>query len=173
MHETFFHIFKQKLKFPSNHKISLATDSEKAIVNAIQNQLSDSFKRLGCHNHLKKHIKEWIKKHLGTSDDIKVYIDHVKSLLDSDTQVELEEKFSNFKSIWSEPFLDYFEDCIWPKIHCYVKFEVEKTAVWNPYSGITTNISESANAMIKRLQEWKEAPVDSIMVSLKMLQVCI
>ena len=45
------------------------------------------------------------------------------------------------------------------KLHCY-----------NPYSGITNNASESLNKVIKDLQQWKEAPVDCMVLVLYQLQ---
>jgi hypothetical protein len=32
--------------------------------------------------------------------------------------------------------------------------------MFDPYSGITNNLSESMNAVLKREQDWKELPVD-------------
>ncbi len=42
---------------------------------------------------------------------------------------------------------------------------------YNPLSGITTNQSEGFNSILKRLQGWKEIPVDSAVLSLYHLQV--
>ena len=42
--------------------------------------------------------------------------------------------------------------------------------LYNPVSGITSNQSESFNSVLKRVQEWKEIPVDSAVLSLYHLQ---
>ena len=42
--------------------------------------------------------------------------------------------------------------------------------VYNPYSGVTSNQSESFNALLKRLQSWREVPVDAIVLALYYLQ---
>ena len=42
--------------------------------------------------------------------------------------------------------------------------------MYNPYSGITTNQSEGFNTVLKRLQLWREVPLDSIVLSLYHLQ---
>jgi len=47
---------------------------------------------------------------------------------------------------------------------------LEPLRVYNRYSGVTTNQSEGFNTVLKRLQQWKEAPVDSILFSLYQLQ---
>ncbi len=42
--------------------------------------------------------------------------------------------------------------------------------LYNPYSGVTNNQSESFNAALKWLQRWREVPVDSILLTLYHLQ---
>lgn len=42
--------------------------------------------------------------------------------------------------------------------------------IYDPFSGITNNISESLNATIKRLMSWKESPIDAMILSLYYLQ---
>ena len=48
---------------------------------------------------------------------------------------------------------------------------LECMGLYYPFHGITTNQSESFNATIKRLQRWREVPVDSIVLALYKLQV--
>ena len=43
---------------------------------------------------------------------------------------------------------------------------LEKLQVYSPYSGVTSNQSESFNVVLKRLQSWREVPVDVIVLSL-------
>ena len=40
---------------------------------------------------------------------------------------------------------------------------LEDLEVYNPFSGVTTNQSESFNATMKCLQSWREVPVDAIL----------
>ena len=42
---------------------------------------------------------------------------------------------------------------------------LEGMGLYYPFCGITTNQSESFNATIKRLQRWREVPVDSIVLA--------
>ena len=42
--------------------------------------------------------------------------------------------------------------------------------VYHPHSGVTTNQSESFNSTLKRLQRWREGPVDTIVLTLYHLQ---
>lgn len=42
--------------------------------------------------------------------------------------------------------------------------------MYSPFSGVTTNQSESFNAVLKRLHSWREVPLDAIVLSLYHLQ---
>lgn len=42
--------------------------------------------------------------------------------------------------------------------------------IYDPYSGVTNNMSESMNAVIKRLMEWKQAPLDATVLAFNYLQ---
>ena len=42
--------------------------------------------------------------------------------------------------------------------------------MYSPFSGVTTNQSESFNAVLKRLHSWREVPLDAIVLSLYYLQ---
>ena len=53
---------------------------------------------------------------------------------------------------------------------CIARWLLEPLRVYNWYSGVTTNQSEGFNTVLKRLQQWKEAPVDSILFCLYQLQ---
>ena len=43
---------------------------------------------------------------------------------------------------------------------------LEEVDLYNPYSGIMDNCSESISAKLKRLTEWKEREVDNIVLFL-------
>ena len=47
---------------------------------------------------------------------------------------------------------------------------LESLQIYNPYSGITNNQSEGFNTVLKRLQNWREVPVDAIVLTLYYLQ---
>ena len=58
-----------------------------------------------------------------------------------------------------EPKLEYF--CVW---------SIDEKCPYDPLNGITTNISEGFNFLLKDFQSWQEVPLDCIVMSLKMLQ---
>ena len=43
--------------------------------------------------------------------------------------------------------------------------------VYSPFSGVTSNQAEGFNHVLKSLQEWKEAPLDCMVLSLYYLQM--
>ena len=47
---------------------------------------------------------------------------------------------------------------------------MEAYRVYNPVSGLTSNQSEAFNTVLKRMQEWKEMPLDTAVLSLYHLQ---
>ena len=50
------------------------------------------------------------------------------------------------------------------------RWNLDPLNLYNPVSGITTNQSEGFNSVLKRMQEWKEIPVDTAILSLYHLQ---
>ena len=47
---------------------------------------------------------------------------------------------------------------------------LEKYGVYNPVCGVTTNQAEGFNCVLKRLQNWKEIPVDAAVLAFYHLQ---
>ena len=47
---------------------------------------------------------------------------------------------------------------------------MEPLGIYNPLSGITTNQSEGFNTLLKRYEQWREAPLDSMILGLYFLQ---
>ena len=47
---------------------------------------------------------------------------------------------------------------------------LERMKVYHPFTGVTNNQSESFNATLKRLQRWREVPVDTIVLTLYHVQ---
>lgn len=50
------------------------------------------------------------------------------------------------------------------------RYVLERLQVYSPFSGITTNQSEAFNSVLKRLQNWREVPIDAIVLGLYHLQ---
>ena len=50
------------------------------------------------------------------------------------------------------------------------RFVLEPLIIYHPFTGVTNNQSDSFNATLKRLQGWREVPLDSIILTLYHIQ---
>ena len=50
------------------------------------------------------------------------------------------------------------------------KWVLQALNVYHPFTGVTTNQSEGFNSALKRFQQWREVPLDSIVLTLYHLQ---
>ena len=87
-----------------------------------------------------------------------------------DSEESFDREFRERSAKWSEPFLRYFEKSIIPKIPRSAFWIIGKSAPLDPKTGITTNLSEGFNFLIKDLMDWKEVPEDVIILAMKLLQ---
>ena len=106
---------------------------------------------LHCWNNITHDLKLWFTKHRPCQDYITVYKRDVMSFLRSDSERELECKLEAMSGAWSKAIFNYFS-----------KFVLVPLDVYDPYSGVTNNISESTNCVIKDLLQWKEVPLGVI-----------
>ena len=75
-----------------------------------------------------------------------------------------------FSAKWSKSFLEYFETQEDEIMKCATRYNIQPWNIYNPNSGVTNNVAESLNAVIERLLDWKELPVDCLCLSLYYLQ---
>ncbi len=99
-----------------------------------------------------------------------------------------QDKLKEYQCKWSKAFVDYYMDNIHPQVRYRIRsviialfflsqipvslgrWVLEELDIYQPYTGVTTNQSESFNALLKRLQRWREVPIDTILLSLYHLQ---
>ena len=129
-------------------KCLLVTDKEKAIVNAIRTELP-GVKVVHCWNHILRDIRMWCRKHGAPTCDISVYCDHLLQLFHSPTEVEYERRLQERREMWDSTFASYYMQEIHPDVHQSVgRWVLEEHNVYNPYSGVTNNQSESFNRLV-------------------------
>ena len=109
VHSTFFEILFSRLEKAGCKKINIVTDREKSIANAIKSKCP-SWRHFYCWNHIVQDIKHWILTHNGRREDVTVYSNHVKKLLNSNSAENFEQTFNNLKVYWGQSFLNYFEN---------------------------------------------------------------
>ena len=91
-------------------------------------------------------------------------------LLKSENEAEFEENYKMLSMKWSKGFLEYFQVNKGDLMKFAARYNIEPWNTYNPNSGVTNNDAESLNAVIKRLLDWNELPVDSLCLSLYYLQ---
>ena len=68
-------------------------------------------------------------------------------------------------------FGDHFESNLKPNILEYsARWILEKLNMYDPFSGVTNNVSESMNKVLKDLTKWKRCPIDCVMLSMWHIQ---
>ena len=67
-----------------------------------------------------------------------------------------------YPSKWTPVVLEHFNKFVSPSIqyHSGKRVIEEYLGMFDPYSGITNNLLESMNVVLKREHDWKELPVD-------------
>ena len=93
-------------------------------------------------------------------------------MLKSDSEEDFFQKLDTLTSNWSEPVVEHFETYFKSDILNHSgKWIIEKfDGLYYPFSGITNNLSESYNAILKQEQEWEELPVDMMVLGFHFLQ---
>ena len=168
-HQVVFKILKEKMSTPSLLKrVTIVTDMEQGIINAIEEETP--MKKVGCWRHLVKDIERWITTHGGKSADRLVYVEHVLALLRCRSEEEFKELKDSYVELWSDVFTEYFDKHISPKLKYFARYVIDDFVTFDQKYGVTSNMSEGFNWLLKDLNNWKELPVDSMVLSFRFLQ---
>ena len=147
----------------------IVTDDEKGIVESIKKVLPN-LNWLRCWNHIFQDVRRWLRSHGAPSQDIEVYIAHLRKLFHKPSESEYETELNEVSKKWSAPFGDYYTQNIHSQIMFIGRWALEKMGLYNPYSGITNNQSEGLNHVFKSLHDWHEVSIDCLMLSFYYLQ---
>ena len=170
VHQQFFDLLKEKVPNLGKKDFKIVTDRESGITTALENVFPQAHV-LHCWNHVTRDLKFWLKKHGATQDDISVYKQDVLTVMRADSEKELLAKVDDLSEKWSQPMVEYFNSELKSDIMKHsAKFVLAPLGLYDPFSGITNNISESMNCVMKDLLDWKEVPVDVIVLCFQMLQ---
>ncbi|MEW8488049.1 MAG: hypothetical protein AB2705_22975 [Candidatus Thiodiazotropha sp.] len=79
---------------------------------------------------------------------------------------------SRKKGHWDDQFGRYFEKNVEPNFDYFCSWSVDSKCAYDEVNGLTINQSEGFNYMylLKDFQNWKEVPLDSLLMSLKLIQ---
>ena len=97
-------------------------------------------------------VETWCKNHGGISTDVAVYCQDVHSLFDTENENAYTKMLSDFGKKWDPEFLEYYISHIHPDISGIGRWNLEKLHIYQPYSGVTNNQSESLNRYVKYIR---------------------
>ena len=145
------------------------SDEEKGIVNAVTKKLP-AVTRLRCWNHIIRDVTRWLRAHGAPSQDVLEYTSDLRNLFHQQSCKEYQVLLDEMANKWSAPFHEYYHNNLHPEISSIGRWVLEDFRVYNPYSGVTSNQSEALNYVLKQLQEWRESPLDCMILALYYLQ---
>ena len=166
--ETHEHFFKILSSLVKNMKgVPIVTDMESAIVKAIRE--NTTLKQIGCWRHLRQDVQRWLSDNLPKVERSK-YVNELYDILRTTTERQCVDMMKKMEKQWDEGFTRYFKKSIEPKLGYFCAWSIANSCKLDPKNGITTNQSEGFNFLLKDFQSWKEVPLDSLLMSLKLIQ---
>ena len=163
-HIRFMTTIRQSLPLLAAKKVVIVTDREFDFSEVFPLCLN-----VFCWNHLERDLHFYLKNTANCqSSEISFYANAFKSLMIEESEEEFDKSWTNFKeSITSSCVLRYFEQKLLPtfKKHSSI-WILKEMGISDPENGLTNNASESMNAVLHNLQQWKQVPLDVICVSL-------
>ena len=100
------------------------------------------------------------------SADFSVYLTDVRNVFHQASEDDYRKKLMELAEKWSAPFYEYYMDYIEPDIALVARWGIEPLGIYNPYSDVTNNQAEGLNYVLKQLQQWREAPIDCMVLAL-------
>jgi hypothetical protein len=136
-HHLLFKFLKEKIPRIDKKQVPFVDDKEPGLKKAIQNNFPNC-SIMFCWNHLKGDFKFWFKGKVET-DNIRLYVDHLSKMLQSDSEEEFMELKANLTSKWAPDVLEHFEKKNSSAIQFHSgKWLIQKyPGMFDPYSGIT------------------------------------
>ena len=166
-HQCFLEAVRRALPTINSKKIIIVTDREFTF--------SDIFPlgyHLFCWNHLKRDLQFYLRNKANcTATDVNYFANAFQDLMTEPTETEFDQAWTTLKREKkfhaNHLILNYFESKLLPAFKMHSSIWVLKSAgVLNPHNGVTNNPSESMNAVLHSLQNWKQVPLDIICTSL-------
>lgn len=150
-------------------KIPVATDREKAIVNAIKD-IAPNVHLIHCQNHIISDVRQWIQKHIKDTQTENGIRRQIEALLEQDNVYNWDHLYNKYYKTWPRPFAEYFEKHVVEDLRISSRYNFSKFAAFRNVVP-TSNLSESENARIKRFTENQELPIDTLSLVLHQLQL--
>lgn len=99
--------------------VPIVVDDKMALCNAIDESLP-GVTSVRCWNHTISAVKLWLRRHGAVSDEIPVYISHLRDLFHQPSEEAYGNRLEQLKTKWSDAFLEYYYNSVHPEvsIHC-------------------------------------------------------
>jgi hypothetical protein len=165
MHDHFFKLIGKHCAALKNSIV--VVDGEASISKAIKS--CTDWKVAMCANHLVRDVEYWLKKHGASHAEIPVYKTHIRELLQCPNEVALLQKHADLQTCWSEAFVAYYNDHLSDRLNLAYSGYLQSLQL--DCDTVTTNMSESMNAALKRMQRWTEVSADMMVYTLYKLQL--
>ena len=109
VHKEFMEFVSHQLPALSKGKVSvpIVSDDEAGLCYAIDNCLP-GVSRIQCWNHLFNSVKLWLRRHGANSNEIPIYISHLRELFHQETEFAYRGKLKELCKDWSKAFVDYY-----------------------------------------------------------------
>jgi len=170
-HMQFMEVIRSSSSCLASKKVIIVTDREFDF-----SSVFPLAQQVFCWNHLERDLQYYLKQKANCNGvEISYFTNALKQLMQETTEEEFDDSWDEFKKeahFKTKPVVrNYFEKNLLPVFKQSSSIWVLKSAgVSNPHNGITNNSSESMNAVLHRLQNWKQVPLDIICYSL--YQMC-
>ena len=171
-HDEFFRIIAAEIPNLNKGNHMIVTDREKAFTSALNNHLPN-LKQVFCWNHIRRDLRHWLSTctRNATSLDKSEYGKHLVNLMQCESIEAFEDLEAEYKLDWSQPVVEYFYARLRRDIIEHAAgWVLEDLNVYDPYSGVTNNMSEATNNVIEGLKNWQWVPLDAIILSMHYLQ---
>ena len=163
-HNLFFSVVYDSIPNMNNEKCVIIVDRERALTNSIEKNLPRC-QIVQCWNHFKSDVKAKLYDLNASPVDRMVYMNHIDQLMHSEDVETYTCQLENLSSIWSGEFRKYYIKSIGQDFLQYSsRWRLESLDLYSPKSGITNNISESFNHVLKTVVRPK-LPADLMLLS--------
>jgi len=169
IHDLFWKTLTNKINFKCLEvNVPICVDREFALSNAVRKAVPNA-NVIFCSNHIRRDIREWIKRGNAKSDDYKIICTQIPLLMLTESEAEFEALYSRFAEKWSKDFCSYMNSCVKSDLRTCSAFNARRFAAFQENLP-TNNLSESLNFVIKQFLDWKELPLDTLVLKLVELQ---
>lgn len=144
------------------------TDGEQGCFNALQKTFPD-WHVLTCWNNILHDAEFWLKGSGACHAELSVYKTQLFEILSCETDTSVAMTESTYRKTWSQSFETYYDTFLLPRVHSFLKGAMLKCGLDG--ENVTTNNSESMNAVMIRFNDWTEVSPDHLLLAMYRLQL--